>query len=59
MKKFLLLILAAAFSMNLIAQEQTTDTIVSENSSLPTIIMIDTDYDDAQSSTDISSFLQS
>ena len=59
MKKYLLLFLLAAFSLSLMAQEQTTDTLVSENTSLPTIIMIDTEYDDAQSSTDISSFLQS
>ena len=58
MKRYLLLILAAAFSLNLMAQELTTDTI-SEDVSLPTIVMIDTEYDDAQSSTDISSFLQS
>lgn len=58
MKKYLLLFLAAVFSLNLMAQELTTDTI-SEDVSLPTIVMIDTEYDDAQSSTDISSFLQS
>ena len=66
MKKYLLLIFAVALGVSLHAQfvepdeqKQSTDTIVSENTSLPTIIMIDTDYDDAQSSTDISSFLQS
>ena len=58
MKKYLLLLLAVAFSFNLIAQDLTTDTLT-EGITLPTIIMIDTDYDDAQSSTDISSFLQS
>ena len=58
MKKYLLLILSVAFGYHLIAQEVVTDT-VGENTTLPTIIMIDTDYDDSQSSTDISSFLQS
>ena len=58
MKKYLLLILACAFGSGLFAQDATTDT-VSENTTLPTIIMIDTDYDEANSSTDISSFLQS
>ena len=58
MKKYLLLILTVAFSLGLIAQDVVTDT-VSDNTTLPTIIMIDTDYDDSQSSTDISSFLQS
>lgn len=58
MKKYLLLILTVAFSINLIAQEVVTDT-VSENTTLPTIVMIDTDYDETNSSTDISSFLQS
>ena len=59
MKKYLLLFLAVAFSFGLMAQEQTTDTIASDNTTMPTIIMIETDYDDSQSSTDISSFLQS
>ncbi len=58
MKKYLLLILTAAFSLNLIAQEVATDT-VSVNNTLPTIVLIDTDYDETNSSTDISSFLQS
>ena len=58
MKKYLLLILSVAFSFNLIAQEVVTDT-VSDNTTMPTIIMIDTDYDETNSSTDISSFLQS
>ena len=58
MKKYLLFILIVTFSISLIAQEVVTDT-VSENTTLPTIIMIETDYDDSQSSTDISSFLQS
>ena len=58
MKKYLLFIAAVAISLNMIAQELKTDTI-SENTTLPTIIMIETDYDDSQSSTDISSFLQS
>lgn len=58
MKKYILLIAAVAFSMNLFAQELKTDT-VSENTTLPTIIMIDSDYDETNSSTDISSFLQS
>jgi len=58
MKKYLLLILTAAFSLNLIAQEVVTDT-VSVNNTLPTIVLIDTDYDETNSSTDISSFLQS
>ena len=58
MKKYLLLLLTLAFSISLIAQEVVTDS-VSDNTTLPTIIMIDTDYDDSQSSTDISSFLQS
>ena len=58
MKKYLLLIAIVAISLNMIGQEQETDTI-SENMTLPTIIMIETDYDDSQSSTDISSFLQS
>lgn len=70
MKKSILLILAVMFSLNLMAQivgskevntipETTTDTITSANTTLPTIVMIETDYDDTQSSTDISSFLQS
>lgn len=58
MKKYLLLLAAVAISLNMMAQELKTDT-VSENTTLPTIIMIETDYDDSQSSTDISSFLQS
>lgn len=58
MKKYLLFIAAVAISLNMIAQEIKVDTI-SENTTLPTIIMIETDYDDSQSSTDISSFLQS
>ena len=58
MKKYLLLILTVAFSINLIAQEVVTDT-VSANTTLPTIVMIDTEYDETNSSTDISSFLQS
>ena len=58
MKKYLLLILTLAFSYHLIAQEVVTDT-VGGNTTLPTIIMIDTDYDETNSSTDISSFLQS
>ena len=58
MKKYLLLIAAVAISFNMMAQELTTDT-VSENTTLPTIIMIDTEYDETNSSTDISSFLQS
>lgn len=58
MKKYLLLFLTVAFSINLIAQEVETDT-VSVNNTLPTIILIDTDYDETSSSTDISSFLQS
>ena len=58
MKKYLLLILAMAFGLHLMAQELKTDT-VSENTTLPTIIMIDTEFDEANSSTDISSFLQS
>lgn len=58
MKKYLLLILTIAFGLNLMAQELTTDT-VSESITLPTIIMIDTEYDETNSSTDISSFLQS
>ena len=58
MKKYLLLLMVVAFSFNLMAQDLTTDTI-SEDVSLPTIVMIDTEYDDAQSSTDISNFLQS
>lgn len=58
MKKYLLLILTMAFGLNLMAQELTTDT-VSESITLPTIIMIDTEYDETNSSTDISSFLQS
>lgn len=58
MKKYLLFIAAVAFSINLMAQEAVTDT-VSENTTLPTIVMIDTEYDDTNSSTDISSFLQS
>ena len=47
-----------AFGLHLMAQELKTDT-VSENTTLPTIIMIDTEFDEANSSTDISSFLQS
>jgi len=61
MKKCLSLIAAVAFSFNMFAQslhEQKTDT-VSENTTLPTIIMIDSEYDETNSSTDISSFLQS
>lgn len=58
MKKYLLLLAVVAICLNMMAQEQKTDTI-SDNPTLPTIIMIETDYDDAQSSTDISSFLQS
>ena len=58
MKKYLLFIAAVAISLNMMAQEIKVDTI-SENTTLPTIIMIETDYDDSQSSTDISSFLQS
>lgn len=58
MKKHLLFVAAVAFSVSLTAQELIVDTI-KEIVSQPTIIMIDTDYDDAQSSTDISSFLQS
>ena len=58
MKKYLLLILTMAFGLNLMAQELKTDT-VSENTTIPTIIMIDTEYDETNSSTDISSFLQS
>lgn len=58
MKKYLLFILTVAFSFNLMAQEVATDTI-NVNNTLPTIIMIDTDYDETNSSTDISSFLQS
>ena len=58
MKKYLLLLLAIALGLNMMAQELKTDT-VSENITLPTIIMIDTEYDEANSSTDISSFLQS
>lgn len=58
MKKYLLLIAAVAISFNMMAQKLTTDT-VSENTTLPTIIMIDTEYDETNSSTDISSFLQS
>ena len=58
MKKYLLLILSVAFGYHLIAQEVVTDTL-GENTTLPTIIMIDTDYDETNSSTDISSFLQS
>ena len=46
MKKYLLLILTVAFGYHLIAQEVVTDTI-GENTTLPTIIMIDTDYDDS------------
>lgn len=64
MKKYLLLILIAAFGLKLNAQlvenvNVLNDTVKDENTTLPTIIMIETDYDDAQSSTDISSFLQS
>lgn len=55
---FLLLTIAIAFSVNLFAQAQKTDTI-SENMTLPTIVMIDSEYDETNSSTDISSFLQS
>ena len=58
MKKYLLLLAVVAICLKMMGQEQKTDTI-SENMTLPTIIMIETDYDDAQSSTDISSFLQS
>ena len=58
MKKYLLFIAAVAFGWNLMAQELPTDT-VSENTTLPTIVMIDTEYDETNSSTDISSFLQS
>ena len=58
MKKYLLIITAFAIGLNLMAQDLTTDTI-SDDSSLPTIVMVDTEYDDTQSSTDISSFLQS
>ncbi len=55
---FLLLTVAIAFSVNLFAQAQKTDT-VSENMTMPTIVMIDSEYDETNSSTDISSFLQS
>ena len=59
MKKYLLFIAAIAISLNLMAQQELiTDTIM-EDLSPSTIVMIDTEYDDAQSSTDISSFLQS
>lgn len=58
MNKYLLFVAVLAFSVNLTAQEMVGDTI-KETELLPTIVMIDTDYDEAQSSTDISSFLQS
>ena len=50
--------LFAVTGYGLAAQDLTNDTLAA-TVTMPTIIMIDTDYDDAQSSTDISSFLQS
>ena len=58
MKRIFLLIIAVASTVHLFAQVQKSDT-VRENETMPTIIMIDSEYDETNSSTDISSFLQS
>ncbi|MGN0033617.1 MAG: hypothetical protein ACI358_07585 [Candidatus Limimorpha sp.] len=58
MKRLFLLIIVVASTIHLFAQVQKSDT-VRENTTMPTIIMIDSEYDETNSSTDISSFLQS
>lgn len=53
------LILILVMMIGVYAADAQTDTTEYHNNTMPTIVMIDTDYDETNSSTDISSFLQS
>lgn len=48
MKRIFLLIIAVASTVHLFAQVQKSDT-VRENATMPTIIMIDSEYDETKS----------